>query len=119
MALLPAAQARCTECLKLMAKPGVYQYDKPEEQMLLTGFSPTQRVLKILRNSYTTPQKSSTLQEKCKAVQVLSCSSLSMYLALNKLPLPRRLIKFIWEVMEEEAKSQAFVEFQDMWDSPY
>ncbi len=42
VALLPAARARCIECLKLLAKPGAYQYDKLEEQTHLTGPSPMQ-----------------------------------------------------------------------------
>ena len=42
VALLLAAQVRCIECLKLLAKPGAYQYDKLEEQKHLTGPSPTQ-----------------------------------------------------------------------------
>ena len=62
------------------------------------------------------------LQEICKVMihkQILQHSLLSMYLAMSKLPLPRKLIKFIWEIMEEEVESQVSIEFQDMWDSPY
>ncbi len=62
------------------------------------------------------------LQETCKVEihkQILQHSLLSMYLAVSKLPLPRKLGKFIWEITEEEIESQASVEFQDMCDSPY
>lgn len=114
-ALMPAAWAGCLQCVRMIASHNTISFSEQKQLNHIMGFPDHKpEIYQAIRNSCTKYTAKDTLFNVCKFIirrHLMRVSKLGLFLALDRLPIPRRLKNMLWMVSDQDDEYE-YVKYQ-------